>query len=205
LSSAVKQKKGTAMKKNHSLVCIYNAFTVAASLAAFTLASQAQGIVASGTLSAVPGAGNTFDYTLILSNAVSATTSIEGFWYAWIPGHFFLPTTPSSASGGASGWSATVDGGSVQYQGNAGNAIAPGGSAAFTFISTDTPTTLAGTSGGFPIGDSVAYPGTINFSGSSPNEIFAVQSVPEPADFRLLAAGASCWLVAGRRKWRQTD
>ncbi len=188
------------MKKNHPLNLIRLTFTVAVGLMASALSGQAQGIVASGTLSGVAGAGNTYNYTLILSNAVAATTPIEGFWYAWIPGHFFLPTPPSSASGGVSGWTANLDGNSIQFQGTAGNAIAPGGAATFTFVTTDTPSTLAGTSGGFPIGDSVAYPGTINFSGSSPNEEFAVQSVPEPSLFSLLAGGFfGCGLVVWRK------
>lgn len=191
------------MKKNQTFDSLRFTLVVAAGLTVFAVAGHAQGIVASGTLSGVPGAGNTYDYTLIVNNAVSATTPIEGFWYAWIPGHFFLPTLPSSASGGVSGWTATVDSGSVQYQGSAANAIAPGGSATFTFVSTDTPATLAGNAQGFPIGRSVAYPGTINFSGSSPNEEFTVQSVPEPSLCSLLAGGFFCWLAASRFKLRQ--
>ena len=163
------------------------------------------GIVASGTLVGVPGAGNTFDYTLTLSNAPNATTSIEGFWYAWIPGKFFLPTTPSSASGAASGWSAILVGNSIQFQGAAGTAIGPAGSKSFTFVTTDTPVALAGTSGGFPIGDSVAYPGSIDGSDSPPDEQITVQSllsVPEPSSSGLLITGAFGLLAAGWRKRR---
>jgi hypothetical protein len=172
---------------------------IAAGWAAATLNSPAQGIQASATLTGVAGTGNTYDYTLVLSDAATATTSIEGFWYAWIPGHFFLPSAPSSASGGTSGWTATPDGDSIQFQGNAGDAIAPGSSATFTFVTADSPTVLAGTSGGFPIGDSVAYPGTINFSGGSPNQEFAVQSVPEPSSWALLGGGLLSLVAAGRR------
>ena len=187
---------------NQKLSSIRVALAVGAVWVSSMLASQAQGIDASATLYGVAGSGNTYDYTLILNNSLSATTPIEGFWYAWIPGHFFLPTTPISASGGSSGWTATVDGGSIMYQGTAGNAIAAGGSATFSFVSTDTPATLAGNSQGFPIGDSVAYPGTINFSGSSPNETFAVASVPEPSSTGLLVAGALGILAAGGRRLR---
>jgi len=171
-----------------------------------TIASQAQGIAAYATLTGVPGTGNTYNYTLILSNAPTATTSIEGFWYAWIPGHFFLPSAPTSPSGGSSGWTAAVNSNSsIQFQGTSANAIAPGGFATFFFTSSDSPATLTGTSQGFPIGDSVAYPGTINFSGSSPNEEFAVVSVlsvPEPSAICLLITGSLGLLAAGGRKLR---
>jgi hypothetical protein len=156
---------------------------------------------ASATLSDVPGAGNTFDYTLTLSNAPTATASIEGFWYAWIPGKFFLPTVPSTAGGGTSGWTPDIFSNSIQYQGNAGNAIAPGHSATFTFVSTDTPTTLAGNAQGFPIGDSFAYEGTIDFVGNPPDEeITVVSVVPEPSSSALLIVGAFGLLAAGWRK-----
>jgi hypothetical protein len=190
------------MNKNAKLHSLHLSLAVAAGMTACTITSQAQGILPSATLSGTPGTGSTYDYILTLNNASTASTSIEGFWYAWIPGHFFLPSSPSSASGGSSGWTATPDGDSIQFQGNAGDAIAPGGSATFTFVTTDSPAALAGTSGGFPIGDSVAYPGTINFSGASPNVEFAVQSVPEPASLAL-CSGALCCLAAGRRMIRQ--
>jgi hypothetical protein len=183
-------------------IAILVVLTIVVGSMASAIDSHAQGIVASATLSGVPGAGSTFDYTLTLNNAPTATTPIEGFWYAWIPGFFFLPSTPSSASGGASGWSATIDSTSIQFQGNAGNAIAAGGSATFTFVTTDSPSALAGTSDGFPIGSSVAYPGTINFSDSSPNEEITVQSVPEPSSFGLLITGLLGLLATGWRKLR---
>jgi len=110
-----------------------------------------------------------------------------------------------SASGGSSGWTASLFSNSIQFQGASSNAIAPGGSATFMFVSSDSPETLAGNAQGFPIGDSVAYPGTINFSGSSPNEVFAVVSVltvPEPASTSLLITGSLGLLAAGGRKLR---
>jgi hypothetical protein len=156
---------------------------------------------ASATLSGVAGTGKSFDYTLTLSNAPTATASIEGFWYAWIPGKFFLPTAPSSASGGTSGWTPDIFSTSIQFQGNAGNAIAPGHSATFTFVSTDTPAVLAGNNEGFPIGDSFAYEGTIDFAGNPPDEEITVLSVvPEPSSSALLIVG-SLGLLAG--SWRK--
>jgi len=173
-------------------------------LAAATMGTQAQGIIPSGTLAGVPGAGNTYDYTLTLNNAANATTDIEGFWYAWLPGRFSLPTMPTSASGGSSGWSATVDGKSIQFQGNATDAIAPGSSAVFTFVSTDSPTTLAGSFNNLPIGASVAYPGTINFSGSAPNQEFTVLPAPEPSTFALVGGGLLALWTGCRQRHQRT-
>jgi hypothetical protein len=179
------------------------ALAVAAGLMVSAISVQAQGIVASATLSGTAAGGGNFDYTLTLSNAPTASTSIEGFWYAWIPGFFFLPSVPSSASGGSSGWSATVfDNNSIQFQGNAGNAIAAGGSATFSFVSTDTPATLAGNNDGFPIGDSFAYPGTITFTVNAAEEEITVQSVPEPSSLGLLIVGSLGLLAAGLRRLR---
>lgn len=175
------------------------ALTLVAGLAAAT-ASYAQGIVPSATLVGTPGSGNTFDYTLTLNNGAGATSSIESLWYAWIPGYFFLPSVPSSASGGSSGWSANVFAQSIQFQGTAGNAIAPGHSASFTFITTDSPSALAGNSFlGTPIGESFAYVGAVD---ASAGVEFDVQSVPEPSTLALLGLGSVGCLVAARRRFR---
>ena len=191
------------MKQNLTLHSVRCSVAVAAGLAAGSLAGHAQGVTgASATLSGSPGTGDTYDYILTLYNASSATTPIEGLWYAWIPGSFYLPTTPSSASGNGTGWSASIVSRSIQFQGNSGDAIAPGGSASFTFVTTDSPTTLAGdTGGGIPIGTSYAYPGTVGGNVTGAQE-FVVQSVPEPSSFGLWPAGLLCfwtarWKIAG--------
>jgi hypothetical protein len=186
------------MNKNQKSHFFRLPVAIAAGLAVSTMASRAQGIQASATLVGTAGTGGTYDYVLTVDNSATATTSIEGFWYAWIPGHFFLPSVPSTASGEISGWTATVDGDSIQFQGAAGDAIAPGGSASFSFVTTDSPTALAGTSDGFPIDDSVTYPGPINFSSASPNEEITVLSAPEPSALALLGAGSLCFLAGGR-------
>lgn len=190
------------MNMNSKFTSIRLACLVAAGLAASAIAGRAQGIIASGTLVGVPGAGNTYDYTLTLSDAAGATSSIESLWFAWIPGYFFLPSVPSSASGGSSGWTASVVSDSIQFQGNAGNAIAPGHSASFTFVTTDSPATLAGNSPyGYPIGESVAYAGAVD--ASSPSDQFAVVTqVPEPSSLSLLLVGSLALLAAHARKLR---
>ncbi len=187
------------MNKNHKLTSLCVVLTVAATLAASTLATRAQGILPSGTLVGTPGAGNTFDYTLTLDNGAGATASIESLWYAWLPGFFFLPSVPSSASGGTSGWSANIVANSIQFQGSLGNAIAPGHSASFTFVTTDSPAALSGMSQGYPIGESFAYVGTVDASAGID---FAVASVPEPSTLALLGLGSLGCLAAARRKAR---
>ena len=177
-------------------------------LAAGTAGSlEAQSILASGQLSAVAGGGGTWDYTLIISDSASATSPVGSFWYAWVPGQFYLPSNPSSASGPA-GWTATPfpSGGtsSIQFVASApADYIAPGSSLTFQFVSTDSPTTLAGnavpTYPTTPIGTTVAY-GAGLFS--SPEETFVVVSVPEPSTLALAMAGTFGLWVAGWRRGR---
>jgi hypothetical protein len=189
------------MKKHTKLPSTRCFLAVVAGLAASSLVSPAQGLLPSATLVGTAGTGDTFDYTLTLNNGAAATSSLEGLWYAWIPGAFYLPSAPSSASGAASGWTATIKNNSIQFQGSAGDAIAPGGSDSFTFVTTDSPATLAGdTGGGVPIGTSYAYPGTIsgNVAGADAQE-FVVQSVPEPSSLGLLVAGSLCFAAVGGR------
>src|ERR1700722_11270573 len=122
-------------------------FSLAAAmgLTASAITTHAQ-VNAAGSLVGVPGGGSDFDYTLTLTN--TGSVALESLWYAWIPGEFFLPHAPVSASGTAdgatSGWAATIVSDSIQFQGNSTDAIQPGQSATFTFVSTDSPATLAG-------------------------------------------------------------
>ena len=66
-------------------------------LAAGSAASaHAQGQIASGTVS---GSGSgPYTYDLTFSDASSATSPVGSVWYAWVPGSFYLPGTPTGAS-----------------------------------------------------------------------------------------------------------
>jgi hypothetical protein len=186
------------MNNKPKLTSIRLALAVALGLAASTVSSHAQG--ATGTLTGVQVSAN-YDYTLTLNN--TGGVALESLWYAWIPGFFFLPDQPSSASGTAngatSGWAASIAGNSIQFQGNSSDAIQPGNSATFTFVSIDSPATLAGNNFGHPIGDSFAYTGTVDAS-SGVN--FIVQSVPEPSLVGLIVVGSLGLLASGWRKLR---
>jgi len=150
------------------------------------------------TLSGVPN-GSLYDYTITLHN--TGTVSVGTFWYAWIPGGFFLPSTPSSETA-PTGWSVSVQGSySIEYAASSSAYdLAPGSSLNFQFASTDTPAALAGNSPhdpSYPVGTSFLYEGA---AFSDAGYEFVVQSVPEPSSLGLLTAGLLGLALAGRRK-----
>jgi septal ring-binding cell division protein DamX len=163
-------------------------------LGAAAASLQAQGILASGQISGVQASPGVYEYTLTISEGSGTTTPIGSFWYGWVPGDFFLPSAPTSASG-PTGWSATPDGDSIQFSANsAANDIAPGTSKTFNYVASFSPAQLAAAPSG---GLSVAYGGAIE---SSPSEQFTVQAVPEPSTLTLLSLGLAGLCLAGRRK-----
>ena len=111
-------------------------------VAAAATSVHAQGQIASGLIS---GSGSgPFTYNLSFSDAPSSTSPVGSVWYAWIPGFFYLPAIPTSASAPA-GWTATVSGRSVQFVANSpADAIAPGGSlSGFSYQAAFSPAQLA--------------------------------------------------------------
>jgi len=170
-------------------------FILALALAGVAASLHAQGIIASGQVSGVAAGAGSYNYTLTVSEGSGTTTPIASFWYAWIPGQFFLPSDPTSAAG-PTGWTASIVANSIQFQStSAGTDIAPGSFMTFSYSATFSPAQLAAAANS---GESVAYAGTVD--ASSPSEQFTVQAVPEPATPVLLLAGfAASWLGMRRK------
>jgi hypothetical protein len=173
------------------------AIAVAASLAASTVSSQAQG--ATATISDVAVGGGIFDYTIVLQN--TGSTSLEGFWYAWTLSGNNLSANITNP-GSSLGWTDTVLEGntSISYQGNSGNALAANQSATFTFDSTETPTQITTS----PSGESVVYTGAIGFNQADPgisSPVFSptLVAAPEPSSLSLLMTGLI--VLIGLLKW----
>jgi hypothetical protein len=156
---------------------------------------HAQGQIASGTIGS-SGAGP-FSYSLTFSDAAGATSPVGSVWYSWIPGQFFLPGTPTSASAPA-GWTATIFNNSVQFVASSpGNDIAAGQSlSGFGYQATFSPAQLAAAANS---GESDAYSAGLF---SDAGNIFVVQAVPEPSGQMLLLAGATALWLIHRRKLR---
>jgi hypothetical protein len=145
-------------------------------------------INASATLSSQP-AGLNFDYTLTLNNNSPPGTPLDTFWFAWVPGADFLPSSPISVQP-PSGWSETVthggatDGYGIEFVTSTAR-LNPGNSLLFQFQSADTPAELAGNSPFYPstpVGTSYVFDGTAS-------QQFVVQPVPEPSVLGLLLIG----------------
>ena len=154
---------------------------------------HAQGQIPSGTIGS-SGSGP-YNYSLTFSDAAGATSPIGSVWYAWIPGQFYLPGVPSSASAPA-GWTATVSSDSVQFVANApADYIAAGQSlSGFGYQAAFTPAQLAAAANS---GKADAYSAGLFSDGGV---IFTVQPAPEPSGQMLLVAGATTLWFIGHRK-----
>lgn len=171
---------------------VFLAFLLAAGTATSV---HAQGQIANGTVS---GAGSgPYTYSLSFSDAANATAPIGSVWYAWVPGGFFLPAAPTSASA-PPGWTANISSQSIQFvASSAANDITAGSSlSGFSYHATFSPAQLAAAPSS---GLSVAYSGGL-FSDSG--NTFTVAAVPEPSTLVLLIPGAIGLCLVGRRKPR---
>lgn len=198
--------------KQHVCVKCAALFALGAAWALIAPATVTAANISAGATMTWAADGPNFDYTITLHNSAASDASIGTFWYAWIPGEDFLPTSPISISSPA-GWTAIVthfpnvptNGFAIQWTTgavNSPNNVAIGGSAVFKFTSADTPAQLAGESPffpGTPVGMSFVYPGAPFSDGG---HSFVVQSVPEPSSAVLGALGliSALGLVAGRRR-----
>lgn len=152
----------------------------------------AQGDIASGTIGS-SGSGP-YSYSLTFSDSAGATASIGSVWYAWVPGSFYLPGVPSTASA-PTGWTANISSDSVQYvASSSAYDIAPGQSlSGFGYTATFSPAQLAATANS---GKSVSYSGGLFSDGGY---TFTVVAVPEPTTLSLLACGVGALGLIGRR------
>jgi hypothetical protein len=162
----------------------------------------AQGQIANGTISA-SGTGP-YQYSLSFGNAANATSPIGSIWYAWVPGAFYLPSGPTSASSPA-GWTANISGHSIQWVANSrANDIAPGHTlAGFGYTARFSPDQLAAA---FNSGVSVAYSGGL-FSDAGSTFTVQLITAPEPSPGVLLVSGLVVTFLLGRKQgwspWRR--
>ena len=170
-------------------------------------------LFANGQISSVPNGGS-YDYTITLNNPAGPNSSIQTFWFSWVPGADFLPSMPFNIQAPA-GWVGYVMGGpyydpyygyyypdgySIEFY-TTTTPLLPGSSKQFKFTSPDSPTVLAGTSPLFPpnlIRTSYVYDSPY---GSGTGVQFVV-AVPEPSSLAVLAVGSFGWLALQRVRGR---
>jgi len=162
------------------------------------------------------GSNQTFSYNLVVKD--TGSTSIDSFWYAWVPYigslpdnyYNFLPHSPTAETS-PTGWTPTVVGpgifgGGYSIRWDAGsNDLAPGSTDTFGFTSPDNFATITGTDTvGFipdPVGTSYIYTGLAEASASSLVTVAAgTSTVPEPATFALMAIAAGSLFVRRPRR-----
>jgi len=175
----------------------------------FTSPVRAGSLDASATISAT-SAGPYWDYNIALQNLGSSTDSLQTFWFSWVPGEDFMPTSPLSVSP-PTGWTDMItnggptDGFAIQFVTTSAS-LAPGSTLDFSFTSASSPAQIAGDSPfypGTPVGTFFAYQGT-PFVGDSFSSVAtfssAVSSVPEPSTLTLALVGGLVWLVGSRAR-----
>jgi hypothetical protein len=154
------------------------------------------GLIANATFRSTQIDPTDWQYTLTLNN--TGTTTIGTFWFSWIPGQDYMPTSPSSITG-PTGWTSTVtaggagDGYAIQWV-TATNLLGPGNSVSgFGFDSATTPAQMAGLSlfhNNPPVGTSFVYiAAPLGDPGFSFVATATTTGTPEPSSLLLLTAG----------------
>ena len=167
---------------------------------------HAQSIIANAQISGQAAGGGGYNYTITLNNTAASTSPIGTFWYSWVPGEDFLPSSPTSVQP-PTGWTDAIthfgalDGYAIEFTAST-PLLSPGSSLAFKFSTPDSPVAIAGNSPFYTttptaVGTSFLYGGA-PFSGASAEIV--VQSVPEPSSLGVLMVGTLGLLVAGRRR-----
>src|ERR1051326_7452249 len=151
----------------------------------------------SGTVNG--SSGGPFTYSLTFSDAANATAPIGSIWYSWVPGLFFLPSTPTSATAPA-GWTASIFANSIQFAANSpANDILPGQTlSGFGYDANFSPAQLEAAPNS---GESVAYSGVF---GPDAGQTFDVQTVPEPSTVVLYLLGFVQLAFMARARLRAT-
>ena len=159
---------------------------------------------ASATFSSTQLSPTSWQYSLTLND--TGTTTLGTFWFGWVPGEDFMPTSPSSIASPA-GWSAQItndgaaDGFAIQWKAGAGALLTPGQSlTGFMFDSATSPTEMMGDSPffpGTPVTTTFVYQGApFSDAGVEFEVLPATAAVPEPSSLALMGLGA---LVFGAR------
>jgi Ca2+-binding RTX toxin-like protein len=110
---------------------------------------------ASATIAATQLGPSSYQYTVTLDD--TGSTTIGTFWFGWVPGEDFLDSSPSSVTAPA-GWTDHItnmgsnDGFAIEWTASSPSSdLAPGGSlTGFSFISSESPSSLFGDSHFFP-------------------------------------------------------
>jgi uncharacterized protein (TIGR03437 family) len=166
------------------------ALTLAGSMATARAAEMA-----SATISATQLNSTTWQYDLVLDNI--GTTNLGTFWFSWVPGEDFMPTAPTNITSPAS-WTSSVtgggyyDGSAIQWVAGSGAALTPGQTLkGFSFQSTTSPATMAGTSPyyGSPILTSFVYGGAPLSDGGFQFLAQQVSAPPPPPTVSINANG----------------
>jgi hypothetical protein len=152
-----------------------------------------------------------YQYSITLNN--TGTTQIGTFWFGWIPGYDFLPSTASVSS--PAGWIGNsvhdaIGGYAIEWYDSVPNSgLAPGHSlSGFSITTPDSPATIAGNSflqmsavTYYPVSTSWVYVGQFQ-DGANPSDqgtMVTASAVPEPSSLFLLAPAGLLLIRRSRR------